>query len=73
MLKCKLRYIMADHKIDDISGIIALSGISRNTINKLYRENEIGTIKLETLFKLCNALGCSLSDLIEYMPDKKKS
>lgn len=61
---------MADHRIDDISELMKLSGLSRNSINKLYRENDIESVKLETLIKLCNVFGCKLSELIEYTPEK---
>lgn len=71
MIKCNLRRLMADHKIDDISDLMKLSGLSRNSINKLYRENDIESTKLETLFKLCNVFGCNLSELIEYIPEKQ--
>jgi len=71
MLKCNLRKIMAERKIDDISDLMRLSGVSRNSINKLYKEFDIETIKLDTLMKLCNALRCKLSDMIEYLPEKK--
>jgi putative transcriptional regulator len=62
---------MADKKIDDISDLMRMSGLSRNSINKLYKETKIDTTKLETLFKLCDTFGCQLSDLIEYTPDSK--
>lgn len=62
---------MADKKIDDISDLMKLSGISRNSINKLYKESKIETAKLETLFKLCDTFNCKLSDLIEYVPEEK--
>ena len=71
MLKCNLRKLMAERKIDDISDLMRLSGVSRNSINKLYREIDIETIKLETLMKICDALRCKLSDMIEYLPEKK--
>jgi len=64
---------MADHKIDDITELMKLSGISRNSINKLYRETNIETTKLETLFKLCNTFNCNLSDLLEYIPYAEKA
>lgn len=67
MLKCNLRRLMADHRIDDISDLMVKSGISRNSINKLYRETNIESIKLETLFKLCDTFKCKLSELIEYV------
>ena len=57
---------MADKQIDDITALMELSGVSRNTINKLYKDKQVETIKLETLFRLCDALECNLSDLIEY-------
>ncbi|SFM11633.1 helix-turn-helix domain-containing protein [Pelosinus propionicus] len=68
MIRCNLRRLMADHKIDDITELMKLSGISRNSINKLYRETDIETLKLETLFKLCDTFRCKLSDMIEYVP-----
>ena len=61
---------MADHRIDDITELMRLSGLSRNSINKLYREENMESTKLETLIKLCETFDCKLSDLIEYIPDK---
>ncbi|MDF2925145.1 MAG: family transcriptional regulator [Paenibacillaceae bacterium] len=68
MLKCNIRLLMAEHKIDDITELMTRSGLSRNSINKLYRENNMETTKLETLMRLCDTFGCKLSDLIEYRP-----
>jgi putative transcriptional regulator len=70
LLKCNIRALMAEHRIDDITELMSLSGLSRNSINKLYRETNIETTKLETLFKLCDSFNCKLSDFIEYVPDK---
>ena len=66
MLKSYLRHRMADKSVDDITQLIKISGVSRNSINKLFRSVNLETIKLETLIKLCDALECNLSDLIEY-------
>ncbi len=66
MLKSYLRHRMADRNIDDITQLIEVSGVSRNSINKLFRGTNLETLKLETLVKLCDALECNLSDLIEY-------
>ena len=41
-------------------------GIDRKTIRRL-RANE--NIETKTLNKLCNALGCSLEDVAEFIPD----
>lgn len=71
MIKCNLRRLMADHRVDDISDIMRMSGLSRNSVKKLYREVEMETIKLETLFKICDSFKCKLSDLIEYERDEE--
>ena len=70
MLKNYLRHRMADHAIDDISDLMNLSGVSRGPINKLYRNQQVDTVKLGTLLRLCDALGCKLSDLVEYSPEE---
>jgi putative transcriptional regulator len=70
LLKSNLRVLMAKHRIDDITELMEKSGLSRNSINKLYREAHLETIKLETLFKLCDMFQCKLSDLIEYVPEE---
>ena len=71
MIVCNIRKLMAEHKIDDISELMRLSNLSRNAINKLYKEIAIETTSLETLIKLSNAFNCKLSDLLEYVPDDK--
>ncbi|WP_342436648.1 helix-turn-helix transcriptional regulator [Paenibacillus sp. FSL L8-0436] len=70
MLKSNLRVLMAKHRIDDITELMEKSGLSRNSINKLYKETQLETIKLETLFKLCDTFQCKLSELIEYVPEE---
>ncbi|EBK2060063.1 MULTISPECIES: helix-turn-helix domain-containing protein [Paenibacillus] len=70
MIRCNIRVLMAEHRIDDITELMNRSGLSRNSINKLYKEINIETTKLETLLKLCDTFECKLSDLIEYTPDK---
>ncbi|GAA0134944.1 hypothetical protein YSY43_17840 [Paenibacillus sp. YSY-4.3] len=69
MIKCNIRVLMAEHRIDDIAELMEKSGLSRNSINKLYKEINMETTKLETLLKLCDTFECKLSDLIEYTPD----
>lgn len=66
VIKCNIREIVAEHRIDDITESMAKLGLSRNSINKFYRETNIENTKLETLFKMCDTF-CKLSDLIEYV------
>ncbi len=70
MLKCFIRHRMADNEIDGVKELMDKSGVSRNVINKLYRNKNVETVKIETIMRLCNVLNCKLSDLIEYEPDK---
>lgn len=68
MIKCNLRILMAQHKIDNIKELMTKSELSRNALNRLYKETEIEKADLKTLIQLCDTLGCKLSDLIEYDP-----
>ena len=43
------------------------TGIAPNALSALYYE-EVSGIKFGTLEKLCAALDCSVSDLLEYIP-----
>jgi len=47
------------------------TGITPHTLSQLYNERLEG-IRFETLDKLCKCLKCSVSDLIEYIPDKER-
>jgi putative transcriptional regulator len=68
MLESYLRQLMAEHKINDISELMDATGVSRNSINKLFREVDMETLKLETLIQICDAFNIRLSDLIQYTP-----
>ncbi len=70
MVKIKLQYVMLDRKIKSVAELSRETGINENTIAKLVNEKNLESLKLETLFKLCNYLNCPLSDLMEYTPEK---
>ena len=44
-------------------------GIDSKTVRRLKANDNIET---KTLSKLCSALSCTLSDIAEYIPDKKE-
>ena len=71
MLTSHIRYRMADKQLSDISELMALAGVSRTAVNKLFHNEKLKTINLGTLIRLCDALDCSLSELVEYTPEKK--
>jgi putative transcriptional regulator len=49
-----------------------LTGIRPATINEIYHEIAV-SYSVENLNKICEALNCSLNDLLEYIPDKKRT
>lgn len=69
-----LPVLMAERKIKGITELMELSGLSRNAINRVYddRDEKINATSLKTLIALCDSLNCSLSDLIEYVPEQKR-
>lgn len=68
-LKSNLPVLMAERKIKSVSQLQELTGLSRNAINRAMDDTDdkrISGTTLSTLIKICDALQCSLSDLIEY-------
>ena len=70
MLKSKIRHLMADKKINSLSALIRETKISRETLNKLYHEEKLESLKLEMIIKVCEYFDCNIQDLIEYIPEK---
>ncbi len=60
---------MGEQKLK-ISDVASMTGLHRNGITKLYNEETDG-IKFETLEKLCTALNCDISDLLEIKNEEK--
>ena len=46
-----------------------LSGLSHYVINNKLTQNK--TVTTETLEKICKALGCTMNDILEFVPDRK--
>lgn len=70
-LENNLRIVMAKQRIDSISELMKITGLSRNALNKLWHNENIESVKLGTLMIICDSLGIKLSDLIEYTPEKQ--
>lgn len=58
---------MGEHKIN-IAEVARETGLHRNTITLLYKETAT-RIELEAVNALCKLFSCSVSDLLEYVPD----
>lgn len=50
--------------------LAAKTGIRPTTISEMYNEI-IERVNLEHLDKICRVLNCKLSDLMDYVPDRK--
>lgn len=44
------------------------TGIKYQTIDRYYKNNKIDRVDLSLLSKICYAVNCELSDLLEYVP-----
>lgn len=67
-LKSNLAVIMAARKIKSVTQLQDKTGLSRNAINRVLNDEDekIKGTTLLTLIKICDALNCSLDELIEY-------
>lgn len=69
---------MIEFKLDDLiwqyrtnaKEISKATGLSTNTLSKL-RNSKSANIGIKTIDKLCEYFDCKVSDLFEYVPDKK--
>ena len=67
MIKCHLSMLMGVKKMK-ISDLAKATGLNRNTITLLYKE-EASRVDLETIDKLCKFFECRVGDLFEYIPE----
>jgi putative transcriptional regulator len=70
MIKCNLSRLLGEKKWTQ-ADLARRAGVRPNTISALYNEF-IDRVSLKQLDKICEILGCNLSDLLEYLPPKKE-
>ncbi len=68
MIRIRLSTILGEKRWTQ-ADLARRTGIRANTINDLYHELA-ERVNLEHLDKICEVLGCDLSDLLEYKPRK---
>ncbi len=74
----KYNEIMIVFKLDDLiwqhrttaEDIFQKTGIGKSTISTI-RNNKNINISIHTLNKLCKYFNCTISDIMEYIPDKE--
>ena len=69
MIKLKLDDMMWEHRLT-ITTLAKKTGLSRQRLGELRNKAEVQRgIQFATLDKLCEALGCGVGDILEYVPD----
>jgi DNA-binding Xre family transcriptional regulator len=64
----KLWHILLDKDLKK-KDLVTMAGVSTYTISKLNRGDNVTT---DVLQRICRALGCDLSDIMELVPDEPK-
>ena len=70
MNKIKISDLLGKHKMTQ-KALSELTGIRPATISKMYYE-EVKRIDVKHLNNICKAFDCEISELLEYVPDKKE-
>jgi putative transcriptional regulator len=69
MIRIKLSQKLGKKRMTQ-STLARITGIRPSTINDLYHEMA-ARVGFEQLDKICEALECSLTDILEYTPNRK--
>ena len=70
MIKIRLSDLLGKHKMTQ-KALSEITGIRPATISKMYYE-EVKRIDVRHLNNICKAFNCEISELLEYIPDKKE-
>lgn len=70
MIRIYLSRLLGERRMTQ-ADLARKTGIRAATINEIYNEFA-DRLNLEHLDKICEVLGCELSDLIQRVPDKTK-
>lgn len=65
----KLFHLLIDRGIQPVE-LTERAGFSANILTRLRREQYVS---LESIEKICIALGCKVDDILEFIPDEKEN
>ena len=69
MIKCHLSRLLGERRLK-ISEVARDTGVNRGTLTRLYHETA-ERVELDALNRICRHLGCSVDDLLEYIPEQQ--
>ena len=52
--------------------LATLADISYRTIDRYYKNQDLGKIDFDLIARICYCLDCQLEDILEYVPTKEK-
>jgi putative transcriptional regulator len=69
MVRIKLNELLEQHKMNQVT-LSELTGIRQATISNMFHA---GTkrIQIEQINAICRVFGCTVDDLLEYVPDEQ--
>lgn len=70
-VRFRLRELLDERRLSQTE-LQTRTGLAYSTVNDLYN-NKPRRVELETLDVLCDVLECSIAELLERIPDKKRS
>jgi len=70
MVRTKLPELMGKKKIRSLAELARVTGLNRRTLTNIYDEKTKG-IDYATINALCAFFDCTISDLLEYVPDQE--
>jgi len=70
MIKCNLSRMMGERKLK-ISDLARETSINRGTLTRMYHETA-ERLELDVLSSLCQYFGCTIAEILEYIPDQAK-
>lgn len=68
MVRIKLSELLGKHKMTQ-KALAVQTGIRPATLSKMYYE-ETKRIEIDQINSICRVFGCSIEDLLEYVPDE---
>lgn len=69
MVRSNLGRLMGERRLK-VADVARETGIHRNSLTTLYRD-EAERIDVEMIEKLCAFFGCTVGDLLEYVPERR--